>query len=132
MTDTINRREFIETVGSIAAGALALPAVASAASLSTQALRRDNPTARMVMRTFDYSGVSLLASRWRKQYDSARDFYLGVSDEDILHGTDNPTVFRFKGQVEASQRDDFMPFYQFAELERYRMYFDPSMRTDLW
>jgi hypothetical protein len=51
---------------------------------------------------------------------------------DWLIPTDNPTVFRFKGQVEASQRDDFQPFYQFGELERYRMYFDPSLRTDLW
>ena len=46
--------------------------------------------------------------------------------------TDKPTVFGFKGQVEASQRDDFQPFYQFEELERYRLYHDPSMRTDLW
>ena len=57
-------------------------------------------------------------------------------DDDALNDwlipTDRPTVFRFKGQIEASQRDDFLPFYQFAELERYRMYFDPSMRTDLW
>jgi uncharacterized protein len=51
---------------------------------------------------------------------------------DWLIPTDRPTVFRFKGQIEASQRDDFLPFYQFEELERYRMYFDPSMRTDLW
>lgn len=51
---------------------------------------------------------------------------------DWLIPTDLPTVFRFKGQVEASQRDDFLPFYQFAELERYRMYFDPALRTDLW
>lgn len=51
---------------------------------------------------------------------------------DWLIATDRPTVFRFKGQVEASQRDDFLPYYQFAELERYRMYCDPSMRTDLW
>jgi len=41
-------------------------------------------------------------------------------------------VFRFKGHIEASQRDDFLPFYQFAEQERYRMCFDPSLRTDLW
>jgi hypothetical protein len=51
---------------------------------------------------------------------------------DWLIPTDRPAVFRFKGQVEASQRDDFQPFHQFAELERYRMYFDPSMRTNLW
>jgi DUF1680 family protein len=57
-------------------------------------------------------------------------------DNDALNdwfiATDDPTVFRFKGQVEASQRDDFMPFYRFAELERYRLYHDPGMRTDLW
>jgi hypothetical protein len=51
---------------------------------------------------------------------------------DWLMATDTPTVFRFKGQVEASQRDDFLPYYQFAELERYRMYHDPAMRADLW
>jgi len=57
-------------------------------------------------------------------------------DNDALNDwfipTDDPTVFRFKGQIEASQRDDFMPFYRFAELERYRLYHDPGMRTDLW
>jgi uncharacterized protein len=51
---------------------------------------------------------------------------------DWLVATDSPTVFRFKGQIEASQRDDFQPLYQFEELERYRLYHDPSMRTDLW
>jgi len=57
-------------------------------------------------------------------------------DDDALNdwfiATDDPTVFSFKGQVVASQRDDFMPLYRFAELERYRLYHDPAMRTDLW
>jgi hypothetical protein len=57
-------------------------------------------------------------------------------DHDALNdwfiATDDPTVFRFKGQVEASQRDDWVPFYRFGELERYRLYHDPAMRTDLW
>jgi len=57
-------------------------------------------------------------------------------DDDALNdwfiATDKPTVFRFKGQIEASQRDDFLPFYEFAELERYSMYFDPGLRADLW
>jgi hypothetical protein len=35
---------------------------------------------------FDYSGVRLRPSRWRKQIETARDFYLGLSDDDILHG----------------------------------------------
>jgi DUF1680 family protein len=46
--------------------------------------------------------------------------------------TNNPTTFQYQGQEQASQRDDFMPFYQFAEMQTYRMYFDPALRTNLW
>jgi DUF1680 family protein len=51
---------------------------------------------------------------------------------DWLLPTDRPGLFRFRGQVEASQRDDFKPFYAFAEMERYRLYTDSELRTDLW
>jgi DUF1680 family protein len=57
-------------------------------------------------------------------------------DEDELNDwflpTDRSGVFQFRGQVEASQRDDFKPFYAFQEMERYRLYTDASLRTDLW
>ncbi len=46
--------------------------------------------------------------------------------------TDNPAVFRYAGQEQSSQRDDFMPFYRFAEMQTYRMYFDPALRNILW
>ena len=46
--------------------------------------------------------------------------------------TNNPMVFRYAGQEQSSQRDDFMPFYQFAEMQTYRMYFDPALRNVLW
>jgi DUF1680 family protein len=46
--------------------------------------------------------------------------------------TDDPATFRYQGQEQSSQRDDFMPFYQFAEMQSYRMYFDPKFRRDLW
>lgn len=35
---------------------------------------------------FDYHGVRLRESRWLDQFNSGRDYYLGVSDDDILHG----------------------------------------------
>ena len=41
-------------------------------------------------------------------------------------------VFQYAGQEQSSQRDDFMPFYRFGEMDRYRMYFDSSMRNTLW
>jgi len=57
-------------------------------------------------------------------------------DDDALNdwmvATDDPAVFRYAGQEQSSQRDDFRPFYQFRELQTYRMYFDPSMRNILW
>ena len=43
-------------------------------------------TSRAVLEPFDYRGVRLRSSRWLDQYQSARDYYLGVSDDDILHG----------------------------------------------
>ena len=35
---------------------------------------------------FDYQGVTLRDSRWKRQVLAAREFYLGLSDDDILHG----------------------------------------------
>ena len=49
-----------------------------------------------------------------------------------MMATDNPAVFRYTDQEQSSQRDDFMPFYQFGEMQSYRMYFDPSLRNILW
>ena len=46
--------------------------------------------------------------------------------------TDNPAVFQYAGQEQSSQRDDFMPFYRFTEMQRYRMYFDSELRNILW
>ncbi len=45
---------------------------------------------------------------------------------------DEPMVYRYAGQEQSSQRDDFMPFYRFGEMQSYRMYFDPSLRNILW
>src|SRR5579871_4519468 len=67
------RRGFLKTVG---AGAAAL--VQSAPAAAADDLVRIAP--------FDYSGVTLGPSRWRKQVEGAREFYLALSDDDILHG----------------------------------------------
>ena len=51
---------------------------------------------------------------------------------DWLIETDNPTIFRYRGQEQSSQRDDFMPYYRFGEMQTYRIYFDPGLRSILW
>ncbi len=43
-------------------------------------------SARNVLEAFDYKDVTLLSSRWRAQVLAARDFYLNIADDDILHG----------------------------------------------
>ena len=44
----------------------------------------------------------------------------------------DPVIFQYAGQEQSSQRDDFMPYYRFGEMESYRMYFDPGLRNTLW
>ena len=44
------------------------------------------PPALTKIEPFNFRGVRLLKSRWQEQYQSARDFYHGVSDDDILCG----------------------------------------------
>ena len=49
-------------------------------------LKSPTPGSRIKIEPFDYRGVRLRESRWQKQYQAARDFYFGVSDDDILCG----------------------------------------------
>ena len=44
----------------------------------------------------------------------------------------NASVFQIDNEPVVQQRNAFRPFYTFAELERYRMYFDPQLRRVLW
>jgi hypothetical protein len=65
-----DRRDFLKT-------ALVAPAMLS---------RTTAAPARSVLEPFDYRGVRLRESRWQRQYEAGREFYLGVSDDDVLHG----------------------------------------------
>jgi DUF1680 family protein len=68
----LTRREWLGSAGAIA-GALSL------------AGQTQNPAAAP-LQAFDYRGVRLHKSRWLDQVQSGRDYYLGVSNDDILHG----------------------------------------------
>lgn len=69
------RRDFLKAA-SVAAGVLAQTARAAA----------PEPSSRNVIEPFNYQGVRLLESRWQRQVHGAREFYLGLADDDILHG----------------------------------------------
>jgi hypothetical protein len=78
MSTCLSRRSFLKTV----------PMVAWAATNVTKgaAVPTSDSAGPIKIEPFDYQGVRLRDSRWQKQYQAARDFYFGVSDDDILHG----------------------------------------------
>jgi len=78
MSEKISRREFL----------IAAP---TATWVLTQAARqaapvKESPLPRAKLEAMNYRGVRLGKSRWQEQYRSARDFYLSVSEDDILQG----------------------------------------------
>ena len=72
------RRDFLLAGAALTAGALQ--------SLPRPARATESQSSRLVLEPFDYNGVRLRESRWQKQYQAARDFYLSLSDDDILCG----------------------------------------------
>ncbi|HKF50670.1 MAG TPA: beta-L-arabinofuranosidase domain-containing protein [Candidatus Acidoferrales bacterium] len=101
MKKNLHRREFLKSmaatsvVASIAASTT--PRIAVGAAQRPQPSGEPMPAApvtstskelasRMKLRTFNYDGVRLLPSRWSDQFQHGRDFYYGVSNDDILQG----------------------------------------------
>ena len=80
MYNEIPRRDFLKTAPAAAVG---LAVAAHGIRLDAQPARRPATTK---LEVFDYAGVRLRPSRWQQQYLAGRDFYLALSDDDILHG----------------------------------------------
>ncbi|HUJ31290.1 MAG TPA: beta-L-arabinofuranosidase domain-containing protein [Candidatus Acidoferrum sp.] len=76
----ILRRDFLKAVA--ATGVLS--------ELGSHAFAHQPPTSavdsRYKLRAFNYDGVRLAESRWSGQFQRGRDFYLNVSNDDILQG----------------------------------------------
>jgi DUF1680 family protein len=72
----MDRRGFLE----------AMPAAAYLLARTPSERREAPEPTRRALEPFGYRGVRLLPSRWERQYRMGRDFYLGLSDDDILHG----------------------------------------------
>ena len=92
MDEKLSRRDFLGTMGSAAAASVALSPLAhgvpaaqnkgGAAVISG----KTTPYKKVVLEPFDYAGVTLRQSLWQHQASAGRDFYLGLSNDDILHG----------------------------------------------
>lgn len=79
--DKISRREFLGSVG-------AATIVLNIGGISNLSASEEQGTvgSRKILTTFEYSGVQLSSSRWQEQYTLAQNFYLGISNDDILYG----------------------------------------------
>jgi DUF1680 family protein len=86
----MDRRNFLKA----AAAATSVLAGATEAGADT----RSEIASRNRIQAFDYDGVRLGKSRWSDQYQKSRDFYFGVSNDDILQG------FRAAAQLPAPGR----------------------------
>ncbi len=78
MKTQMPRRDFLKAAP---LAAYALTRVARGATLQAP-----TPASRIKIQPFDYDGVRLRDSLWQRQYQSARDYYFNVSDDDILCG----------------------------------------------
>jgi hypothetical protein len=72
------RRNFLKSV----------PVAAVAAASIAESLAQEAPLSptKFAIEPFNFEGVRLLPSRWQKQYEAARDFWLALPEDDILHG----------------------------------------------
>src|SRR6476646_5351371 len=80
---TLPRRDFLLAATAAAAAGMLLPRRAAGAPDPTEPAKAPS---RLRIQLMDYSGVRLRESRWQKQHQAARDFYFGVSDDDLLCG----------------------------------------------
>ncbi|MGA7235203.1 MAG: beta-L-arabinofuranosidase domain-containing protein [Bryobacteraceae bacterium] len=81
MNEKLGRRDFLGAVG-----ALAPLAQSVLNAQSADAASGTTPYKKIVLQPFDYSGVTLRPGMWQRQASAGRDFYLGLSNDDILHG----------------------------------------------
>src|ERR1700751_5370545 len=75
MPGQLNRREFTK---------LAAGVCCTAGFLGTQPLHAGDPSLKLSL--FDYSGVSLLDSRFKSQYQSTRNLFLNIPNDNLLLG----------------------------------------------
>ncbi len=91
MDEKMSRRDFLGTMGSAAAASVVMTPLAqnSATPQDTRAaaaMAKTTPYKKVVLEPFDYAGVTLRQSLWQRQAAAARDYYMSISNDDILHG----------------------------------------------
>ena len=73
----MDRRDFLKGVAITGAVASVAPRAAAVSDIDSRVT---------TVSAFNYDGVRLKDSGWKKRYERGRDFYLNVNNDDILHG----------------------------------------------
>ncbi len=77
MPGQLNRRDFVK---------LTAGAVCAAGFLNSSDAFAANSDAPRKLELFDYSGVQLLDSRFKSQYQAARDLFFNIPNDNLLLG----------------------------------------------
>src|ERR1700722_15315038 len=83
MDAKINRRNLL---GMGALMPLAQGMLTAQSADTAAAGNQTTPFRKTMIEPFDYTGVTLRQSPWQRQASAGRDFYYGLSNDDILHG----------------------------------------------
>lgn len=122
MDNTMSRREFLGAMGATAAVPATLDPMAKSTPIEQHPpgivpTARITPKGKIVLQPFDYRGVAWEPSRWQRQFESARDYYLGIPDDDILHGFRRAAGLSAPGKVLGgwANRDSGVVFGQWLQ-----------------
>jgi hypothetical protein len=122
MDNTLSRREFLGVAGTASvASAMLTPLERSEPRPQSVAAGgvggKVTPKGKIVLQTFDYRGVTLGPSRWQRQFQSARNYYLAVPDDDILYGFRRAAGLNAPGKVLGgwANRDSAVIFGQWLQ-----------------
>jgi len=85
MSSDIPRRDFLKSVPP-AAFVLAQSPQGPSVRNTRPVGQAQDAASRIVLEPFDYQGVELGDSRWKGQYESAREYFVALSEDDILKG----------------------------------------------
>ena len=89
--DRLPRRDFLKAAPLAAAALIQVargvtPSPLGAAPVGGTPHRAPGDASRRRIQAFDYQGVTLHDSRWKQRVAETREFYLNLSNDDILHG----------------------------------------------
>jgi hypothetical protein len=84
MAEKPSRRDFLAVASAVTPLAQQVLSAQTTGDVAPE--NKTTPYKKVILEPFDYTGVTLRQSIWARQASAGRDFYYGLSNDDILHG----------------------------------------------